>query len=113
MPNGCPAGLVILTHGGGSSRNSYRNRYLAGRLRQGGWATMRIDLLWFSSAGDAVAGYPSFGGVWTVAGAPVCHPDRLPNVADELERAAAGQGARVVFFGAGTRLEDAYARRTD
>jgi putative phosphoribosyl transferase len=45
LPNGPPAGLVILAHGGGSSRNSYRNRYLAGRLRMAGWATLRIDLL--------------------------------------------------------------------
>ncbi|MFN8581352.1 MAG: phosphoribosyltransferase family protein [Gemmatimonadaceae bacterium] len=34
VPNVRPAGLVILAHGGGSSRNSYRNRYLAGRLRR-------------------------------------------------------------------------------
>ena len=45
VPNGKPAGLVILAHGGGSSRNSYRNRYLAGRLRMARWATLRIDLL--------------------------------------------------------------------
>jgi putative phosphoribosyl transferase len=41
LPNARPTGLVILAHGGGSSRNSYRNRYLAARLRQAGWATMR------------------------------------------------------------------------
>lgn len=40
-----PKGLVILAHGGGSSRNSYRNRYLAGRLRLAGFATLRLDLL--------------------------------------------------------------------
>jgi len=40
-----PHGLVILAHGGGSSRQSYRNRYLAGRLRMAGWATLRVDLL--------------------------------------------------------------------
>ena len=38
-------GLVIIAHGGGSSRNSYRNRYLAARLRLAGWATLRLDLL--------------------------------------------------------------------
>lgn len=38
-------GLVILAHGGGSSRSSYRNRYLAGRLRLSGYATLRLDLL--------------------------------------------------------------------
>lgn len=38
-------GLAILAHGGGSSRNSYRNRYIAGRLRLSGFATLRVDLL--------------------------------------------------------------------
>jgi putative phosphoribosyl transferase len=38
-------GLVVLAHGGGSSRNGYRNRYLAGRLRLAGFATLRVDLL--------------------------------------------------------------------
>ncbi|MBK6488253.1 MAG: phosphoribosyltransferase [Gemmatimonadetes bacterium] len=40
-----PHGLVIFAHGGGSSRASYRNRYLAARLRLTGWATLRVDLL--------------------------------------------------------------------
>ncbi|MEP6621663.1 MAG: phosphoribosyltransferase family protein [bacterium] len=38
-------GLAIIVHGGGSSRNSYRNRYLAGRLRMNGYSTLRLDLL--------------------------------------------------------------------
>jgi putative phosphoribosyl transferase len=37
--------LAILAHAGGSSRDSYRNRYMAGRLRLSGYATMRVDLL--------------------------------------------------------------------
>ncbi len=40
-----PRGLVIFAHGGGSSRGSYRNRYLAARIRHAGWATLRLDLL--------------------------------------------------------------------
>jgi putative phosphoribosyl transferase len=40
-----PRGLVILVHGGGSTRHSYRNRYLAARLRMEGWTTLRLDLL--------------------------------------------------------------------
>jgi len=40
-----PRGLVIFAHGGGSSRGSYRNRYLAARFRLAGWATLRVDLL--------------------------------------------------------------------
>ena len=38
------AGLVVLVHGGGSNRHSYRNRYIAGRFRVGGYATVRLDL---------------------------------------------------------------------
>ena len=84
-----------------------------------GWNAVSYQILnpgirlWFSNAGDAVAGYAAFGCVWTVAGAPICHPDRLPNVAEELERAARARGCRVVFFGAGSRLERVYAEQTD
>ena len=95
--------------------------WLAARdlVLQYGWNAVSYQILnpgmrlWFSRNRDAVAGYASFGGVWTIAGAPVCHVDRLPNVAQELEADAAGRGARVVFFGAGTRLEQAYADRND
>jgi putative phosphoribosyl transferase len=38
-------GLVILTSAGGGSRNGYMERYLAGRLRLSGYATLRLDLL--------------------------------------------------------------------
>ena len=38
-------GLVILANGGESSRTSYIDRYLAGRLRLSGYATLRLDLL--------------------------------------------------------------------
>lgn len=50
-------GLVVLAHGGGSSRNSFRNRYLAGRLRLAGFATLRLDLLTdVEQAADAECG---------------------------------------------------------
>jgi phosphatidylglycerol lysyltransferase len=84
-----------------------------------GWNAVSYQILnpgmrlWFSRRRDAVAGYASFGSVWTVAGAPICRADRLPNVADELETDARARGARVVFFGAGTRLEQAYSARHD
>jgi predicted phosphoribosyltransferase/dienelactone hydrolase len=95
VPNARPAGLVILAHGGGSSRNSYRNRYLAGRLRQAGWATMRIDLLLErEQAEDAVHGDARFD---------------IPRIATRLLRAVEwaaeesvpGAG-RIVLFGAST-----------
>jgi len=68
---------------------------------------------WFSRAGDAVVGYAPFAGTRVVAGAPVCAPERLSVVAAELEDDAAASGERVVFFGAGARLEQVYARRAD
>lgn len=38
-------GLVIFAHGSGSSRRSPRNREVAGRLQQDGFATLLFDLL--------------------------------------------------------------------
>lgn len=61
--------------------------------------------LWFSAAGDAVAGHVDWGGIRVVAGAPVCARERLTAVARELEEAAARAGKRVCYFAAGTRLE--------
>jgi phosphatidylglycerol lysyltransferase len=67
--------------------------------------------LWFSRAGDAVAGYGCYDRTWVVAGAPVCSAERLDGVVLELEGAAADAGKRLLFFGAGTRLERSYAAR--
>jgi putative phosphoribosyl transferase len=38
-------GLVVFAHGSGSSRHSPRNRYVAGVLNDGGFATLLVDLL--------------------------------------------------------------------
>jgi phosphatidylglycerol lysyltransferase len=69
--------------------------------------------LWFSGAGDAVVGYATYGGVRVVAGAPVCAPTRLAAVVDELETDANACDQRVLFFGAGARLEALVAGRED
>ena len=39
------SGIVLFAHGSGSSRHSPRNRYVAQVLREGGLATLLIDLL--------------------------------------------------------------------
>lgn len=44
VPDGA-TGVVIFAHGGGSSRFSSRNRFVAGVLREGGIGTLLIDLL--------------------------------------------------------------------
>lgn len=61
--------------------------------------------LWFSREGDAVAGYAEWGRVRVVAGAPVCAPGRLREVAAELEADARAEGSALCYFGAGARLE--------
>ena len=44
IPEGAE-GIVLFAHGSGSSRYSPRNRFVAGVLRQGGLATLLMDLL--------------------------------------------------------------------
>ncbi|MBX6316330.1 MAG: dienelactone hydrolase family protein [Isosphaeraceae bacterium] len=44
LPDGA-RGLVLFAHGSGSSRHSPRNRFVARALREGGLATLLIDLL--------------------------------------------------------------------
>jgi phosphatidylglycerol lysyltransferase len=84
-----------------------------------GWNAVAYQILnpgmrlWFSRAGDAVAGYATYAQVRVVAGAPVCAPERLDAVATELEAEAAQRGERVLYFGAGERLEQVYAGRRD
>ena len=84
-----------------------------------GWNAVAYQILnpgmelWFSRDRDAVAGYVSFGGVRVVAGAPVCAAERLASAAAELEAEAATRRERVLFFGAGARLEQVYAERAD
>lgn len=63
---------------------------------------------WFAAAGDAVVGYAEWSGVRVVAGAPVCRPERLAEVAAEFERHAARSGKTVCYFGAEARLEAVY-----
>ncbi|HET9212908.1 MAG TPA: dienelactone hydrolase family protein [Thermoanaerobaculia bacterium] len=41
----CPQGLVIFSHGSGSSRHLPRNRFVAERLQRAGLATLLMDLL--------------------------------------------------------------------
>lgn len=82
-----------------------------------GWNAVAYQILnpgmrlWFSRAGDAVAGYAAYGGVRVVAGAPVCTEARLEEVAAELEADTNARGERLLFFGAGARLERVMVRR--
>ena len=76
-----------------------------------GWNSTCYQILnpgiahWISEDGDAVVGYVERGRVRVVAGAPVCAPERLEEIADAFELAAATKGASVCYFGAEARLE--------
>ena len=109
MPNvdGRPRGLVVLAHGGGSSRQSYRNRYLAGRLRMAGWATLRLDLLFESEqAADAADASLRFDVELIArrlqAGTEWATGERLPG-ADRLVLFGASTGAAAAMITAARR----------
>ncbi len=79
-----------------------------------GWNATAYQLVnpgiahWFAPAGDAVVGYVRAAGVRVVAGAPVCAPERLADVAAAFERDAATAGDGVCYFGAEARLDALY-----
>jgi putative phosphoribosyl transferase len=93
---GTARGLVILAHGGGSSRGSYRNRYLAARFRHAGWATLRVDLLGAceraADAGGAVRFDIALLTRRLQAAAEWCIAQRVPG-ADRLVLCGASTGA--------------------
>ena len=90
-----PDALVVLAHGGGVSRDGYRNRYIAGRLRMSGYATLRVDLLTnpeqqMESRTSEIR--------FDVARAAA----RLTDVCDWATRAGVYGARRVILLGAGT-----------
>jgi phosphatidylglycerol lysyltransferase len=84
-----------------------------------GWNAVAYQILnpgiahWFDPAGDAVIGYARHGRTRVVAGAPVCAAPRLAAVAATFAADAHRAGERVLYFGAGERLERHYAGRGD
>lgn len=88
-------GLVMLAHGDGSNRNSFRNRYIAGRLRLAGYATLRLDLLTRAEQ-QMGAGGASFGlDVERLA-------TRLAGACEWAAREDVAGAQRTVLIGAGT-----------
>jgi phosphatidylglycerol lysyltransferase len=82
-----------------------------------GWNAMAYQILnpgmahWFTPAGDGVVGYVATSSTWVVAGAPICAPERLAEVAKRFEAEATRQGRRVCYFGAQERLNEALSAR--
>lgn len=84
-----------------------------------GWNPVAYQVLnrgirhWFDPAGDAVVGYGVCGRTRVVVGAPACAKERLEAVAARFEAESEAAGDRVLFFGAGARLERLLGGRAD
>lgn len=90
----CPsntAGLIIFTHGSGSSRSNPRGRYVADQPRTAGLGTLLFGLL---SAEEA----PHVSCRFDIA-LLVCRPQRATHVVGNI---AHGHGLRLGYFGAST-----------
>jgi len=87
-------GLVILAHTNERDRNGFLSRYLAGRLRLGGYATLRLDLTTTSerrmNAGDVTARFE-----------PARLTVRLAEVCDWVAREGVAGAQRTTLVGAG------------
>ena len=81
-----------------------------------GWNAMSYQVLnpgfahWIAAAGDALVGFVTHGRTRVVAGAPACTEARVADVVGEFEDDARARGERVIWFGAGERLERLHAR---
>ncbi len=88
-------GVVLFAHGSGSSRHSPRNRFVAEALREGGLATLLLDLLTpEEEAADARTRQLRFD-IALLA-------ERLVGAIDWLAHQAAARGLPVGLFGAST-----------
>jgi len=88
-------GMVLFAHGSGSSRRSPRNRYVAGVLQEGGFATLLLDLLTAAEEQvDLTTGHLRFD-IELLA-------DRLLEATDWLQREPATRSLPLGYFGAST-----------
>jgi phosphatidylglycerol lysyltransferase len=82
-----------------------------------GWNAMAYQILnpgmrlWFAADGEGVAGYVRTGGYRVVAGAPVCAPERLAEVAAEFAADTRRARQRLCYFGAQDRMRELLAER--
>jgi putative phosphoribosyl transferase len=94
VPERAP-GIVLFAHGSGSSRHSPRNRYVAGVLQQGGFATLLLDLLTAAEEEvDATTGHLRFDIELLAA--------RLVEATEWLQREPATHQLPGAYFGAST-----------
>lgn len=82
-----------------------------------GWNAMAYQILnpgmrlWFSADGEGVVGYVRANGYRVVAGAPVCPPERLAEIADEFAADARRARQRLCYFGAQDRMLELLTER--
>jgi phosphatidylglycerol lysyltransferase len=82
-----------------------------------GWNAMAYQILnpgmrlWFAAGGEGVVGYVRAGGYRVVAGAPVCPPERLAEVAAEFAADTRRVRQRLCYFGAQDRMRELLAER--
>src|SRR2546425_8325373 len=89
------SGIVLFAHGSGSSRHSPRNRYVAGVLQQGGFATLLLDLLTAAEEQvDLATAHLRFD-IGLLA-------ERLLEATDWLQREPQSRGLPIAYFGAST-----------
>jgi putative phosphoribosyl transferase len=94
IPQGA-RGIVLFAHGSGSSRHSPRNRYVAQVLREGGLATLLLDLLTpEEEATDLHTAHLRFD-IGLLAG-------RLVGATDWMAQHPGTSALRVGYFGAST-----------
>jgi len=94
LPAGTP-GLVLFAHGSGSSRNSPRNRYVAGVLQDAGLGTLLFDLLTpEEEALDERTAQLRFDVEFLA--------ERLVHATEWVERHERARSLRIGYFGAST-----------
>lgn len=96
--------------GGGRNAGSERER-ARDLVWRTGWNATSYQALhgglerWFAPDGEALVAFARHAGVRVVAGEPVAPPEELARAARAFEVDAAGEGERVVYFGAQECLE--------
>jgi putative phosphoribosyl transferase len=88
-------GVVLFAHGSGSGRHSPRNRYVAEQLREGGMATLLMDLLTSAEEAEDLRTRELRFDVGRLA-------DRVVGAIDWLGREPSTRGLPVGLFGAST-----------
>lgn len=85
-----------------------------GMVLRHGWNATAYQLinpgirLWFSADREGVVGFVEHNGARIVAGAPVCSPEHLAEIAGSFEHAAGAVHTRVCYFAAEARLTSLY-----